>query len=170
MGKILPPVATDQVGMGERRVGEGRTEGSEFGFEGRNLVGREGGTVSTRQRERDGHVLVPVADANRIGLPERHSEPGHEAESPSVPAHAEHDTGKIMARMVTRDLRLGPTTLSITETGEGTPIVFLHAFPLNARMWTPQLEALPAGWRGVAPDLRGFGNRPVPRTPARHVA
>ena len=97
MGQILPPVATDQVGMGKRRVGEGRTEGPEFGFEGRNLVGRKGGTVSPRQRERDGHVFVPIADANRIGLPERHSEPGHEAERPSVPAHAEHDTGKIMA-------------------------------------------------------------------------
>jgi 3-oxoadipate enol-lactonase len=71
--------------------------------------------------------------------------------------------------MVTRDLRLGPTTLSITEAGEGTPIVFLHAFPLTARMWTAQLEALPAGWRGIAPDLRGFGKSPRTATPARHV-
>ncbi|AMY12161.1 AB hydrolase superfamily protein YdjP [Luteitalea pratensis] len=71
--------------------------------------------------------------------------------------------------MVTRDLSLGPTTLSITEQGEGTPIVFLHAFPLNARMWTPQLEALPPGWRGVAPDLRGFGKSPRVANPARHV-
>jgi pimeloyl-ACP methyl ester carboxylesterase len=71
--------------------------------------------------------------------------------------------------MVTRDLRLGSTTLSITERGEGTPIVFLHAFPLNARMWTAQLEALPAGWRAVAPDLRGFGHSPRTADPARHV-
>jgi len=33
-------------------------------------------------------VFVTVAYANRIGLPERHSEPGHEAERPYVPAHA----------------------------------------------------------------------------------
>ena len=71
--------------------------------------------------------------------------------------------------MVTRDVRLGPTTLSITEHGEGAPIVFLHAFPLNARMWAPQLEALPAGWRGIAPDLRGFGKSPRTANPARHV-
>ena len=71
--------------------------------------------------------------------------------------------------MVTRELTLGPTTLSITEAGDGTPVVFLHAFPLNARMWTPQLAALPAGWRGVAPDLRGFGKSPRGATPARHV-
>jgi len=71
--------------------------------------------------------------------------------------------------MATRDVRLGPTTLSITEQGEGAPIVFLHAFPLNARMWKAQLEALPAGWRGIAPDLRGFGMSPRTANPARHV-
>jgi 3-oxoadipate enol-lactonase len=43
------------------------------------------------------------------------------------------------------------------EDGAGEPIVFLHAFPLSARMWDAQLSALPAGWRGIAPDLRGFG-------------
>jgi pimeloyl-ACP methyl ester carboxylesterase len=33
--------------------------------------------------------------------------------------------------------------------GAGTPLVLLHAFPLDGRMWAPQVEALP--------DLRGFG-------------
>jgi 3-oxoadipate enol-lactonase len=36
-------------------------------------------------------------------------------------------------------------------------MVFLHAFPLSAEMWAPQLEAVPPGWRFIAPDLRGFG-------------
>jgi len=36
-------------------------------------------------------------------------------------------------------------------------VVFLHAFPLNAEMWMPQLRALPEGWSAVAPDFRGFG-------------
>lgn len=36
-------------------------------------------------------------------------------------------------------------------------LVLLHAFPLAAEMWQPQLAAVPAGWRFVAPDLRGFG-------------
>ena len=46
-------------------------------------------------------------------------------------------------------------------------VVFLHAFPLDAEMWVPQLRALPEGWAAVAPDFRGFGssdpdeNRPV---------
>jgi pimeloyl-ACP methyl ester carboxylesterase len=36
-------------------------------------------------------------------------------------------------------------------------LVLLHAFPLAAEMWRPQLAAVPAGWRVVAPDFRGFG-------------
>jgi 3-oxoadipate enol-lactonase len=45
--------------------------------------------------------------------------------------------------------------------GQGTPggraLVLLHAFPLSAEMWQPQLAAVPPGWRFLAPDLRGFG-------------
>lgn len=43
------------------------------------------------------------------------------------------------------------------EAGSGDAVVLLHAFPLDARMWTPQLERLPASHRWIAPDLRGFG-------------
>lgn len=71
--------------------------------------------------------------------------------------------------MQARDVAVGSVTLSVTEAGTGTPIVFLHAFPLNARMWTTQIEALPAGWRAIAPDLRNFGKSPRTATPARHV-
>lgn len=39
----------------------------------------------------------------------------------------------------------------------GRPLVWLHAFPLGADMWRPQLDAVPAGWRLIAPDLAGFG-------------
>jgi 3-oxoadipate enol-lactonase len=42
------------------------------------------------------------------------------------------------------------------EAGGGEPLVLLHAFPLNAEQWLPQLTRVPAGWRVVAPDLRGF--------------
>ncbi len=41
-------------------------------------------------------------------------------------------------------------------------VLFLHAFPLQAAMWEPTLGALPAGWRGIAPDLRGFGHSTLP--------
>ena len=41
------------------------------------------------------------------------------------------------------------------EAGTGWPVVLLHAFPLNADMWRPQLERVPSGWHFIAPDLRG---------------
>jgi len=44
----------------------------------------------------------------------------------------------------------------------GIPIIFLHAFPLNQRMWQPQMEFLQARDIGyLAPDLPGFGKSPV---------
>jgi len=43
------------------------------------------------------------------------------------------------------------------EAGAGWPVILLHAFPLSADMWRPQLARVPEGWRFIAPDLRGFG-------------
>lgn len=43
------------------------------------------------------------------------------------------------------------------ESGAGRPVVLLHAFPLGADQWSPQLTNPPAGVRFLAPDLRGFG-------------
>ena len=59
-----------------------------------------------------------------------------------------------------RTIAAGPRTLSYLATGpfpNGRVVVFLHAFPLNAGMWLPQLQGLPEGWSGIAPDFRGFG-------------
>ena len=41
-------------------------------------------------------------------------------------------------------------------------VVLLHAFPLNATMWRPQVERAPTGWRFVTPDLPGFGTSWLP--------
>lgn len=50
------------------------------------------------------------------------------------------------------------------ERQRGT-LVLLHAFPLSADMWEPQLAAAPPGWRVLAPDVAGFGRSfPVPDT------
>jgi 3-oxoadipate enol-lactonase len=43
--------------------------------------------------------------------------------------------------------------------GSGRPkgtLLLIHAFPLNARMWEPQLALAANGWRVVAPQLRGM--------------
>lgn len=34
--------------------------------------------------------------------------------------------------------------------------MLLHAFPLSADQWLPQVHRVPPGWRFIAPDLRGF--------------
>src|ERR671935_2434417 len=48
--------------------------------------------------------------------------------------------------------------LAYSDTRQGSPVVLLvHGFPLNRSMWDPQLGALRARARVVAPDLRGFG-------------
>ena len=41
-------------------------------------------------------------------------------------------------------------------------IVLLHAFPLGANMWEPQIRSIPKGWRLITPDLRGFGGTTDP--------
>jgi 3-oxoadipate enol-lactonase len=46
-----------------------------------------------------------------------------------------------------------------TSEGAGSPaLVLLHAFPLDGRMWKPQVEALSSHHQVVVPDLRGFGS------------
>lgn len=43
------------------------------------------------------------------------------------------------------------------EAGQGTPVLLVHGFPLDHTMWQPQLDALSATSRLIAPDLPGFG-------------
>jgi 3-oxoadipate enol-lactonase len=48
--------------------------------------------------------------------------------------------------------------IAFEEHGDGKPVILLHAFPLNRRMWEPQIEALISeNCRVILPDLRGFG-------------
>lgn len=46
-------------------------------------------------------------------------------------------------------------------------VLFLHAFPLTAEMWEPNLGVLRDGWRAIAPDYRGFGRSSLPDPPHR---
>lgn len=39
----------------------------------------------------------------------------------------------------------------------GVPVMFLHGNLTSATWWEETMLALPAGFRGIAPDLRGFG-------------
>lgn len=44
--------------------------------------------------------------------------------------------------------------MAYLDAGSGSPaVVLLHAFPLHARMWEPQIDALCPIWRVIAPTL-----------------
>lgn len=49
------------------------------------------------------------------------------------------------------------------DEGDGPPVLMLHGFPDTSYMWRHQIRALSAaGFRVIAPDLRGFGDSGKP--------
>jgi 3-oxoadipate enol-lactonase len=56
------------------------------------------------------------------------------------------------------DTNMDNARLNWREAGSGTPVVLLHAFPFSSAMWEPQLSSVPAGFRFIAPDMRGYGS------------
>jgi 3-oxoadipate enol-lactonase len=65
------------------------------------------------------------------------------------------------------DSRTSGGIMSYREFGEesGDPLVLLHAFPLDSRMFEPQTKALAGLRRLITPDYPGFGRSP--RAPAQ---
>jgi len=57
-------------------------------------------------------------------------------------------------------------SIEYDDIGNGVPLLLIHGFPLDRRMWRPQIDALAAsGYRVITPDLRGFGDCDVPDGP-----
>ncbi|HXH22737.1 MAG TPA: alpha/beta fold hydrolase [Dehalococcoidia bacterium] len=52
--------------------------------------------------------------------------------------------------------------IAYTDQGSGTPLVLIHGYPLNRRMWDPQVEGLSDAARVIAIDLRGHGESQAP--------
>lgn len=55
--------------------------------------------------------------------------------------------------------------LAYDENGSGRPLVLIHGYPLNRKIWQPQLQSLTDAARVIAPDLRGSGESDVPPPP-----
>lgn len=64
----------------------------------------------------------------------------------------------------TRQIEANGQTFTVDEAGEGDAVALcLHGFPECRFSWRFQLPALAAaGWRAVAPDLRGYGDSSRP--------
>ena len=66
--------------------------------------------------------------------------------------------------MISRILKTDVLDFHILEAGTGPLVVLLHGFPDLAIGWTHQIKALSqAGYRVVAPDLRGYGQTGGPQ-------
>jgi pimeloyl-ACP methyl ester carboxylesterase len=62
-----------------------------------------------------------------------------------------------------RQVQIGGIDLHVAEQGEGKPVVLVHGFPELWYSWRHQMAALAAaGYRAIAPDMRGFGRSSAP--------
>ncbi|MFI5717075.1 alpha/beta fold hydrolase [Nocardia sp. NPDC051750] len=59
----------------------------------------------------------------------------------------------------------GGVRMHIAEQGGGHPVIFCHGFPHTGYVWHRQVTALSAaGYRAIAPDLRGAGRTDAPES------
>lgn len=52
--------------------------------------------------------------------------------------------------------------------GRGEPIVFIHGFSLDHRMWQKQVDFFTNKFQVITYDMRGFGNSSLPTNPYSH--
>jgi pimeloyl-ACP methyl ester carboxylesterase len=57
--------------------------------------------------------------------------------------------------------------LAYSDAGQGQPVLFVHGYPLNRRMWQPQIDGLSGMCRTLAIDLRGHGESQIVPGPYR---
>lgn len=56
-----------------------------------------------------------------------------------------------------RHATLAGRAMAFADHGDRPPLLLVHGFPLDHSLWLPQLDALSATRRVIAPDLAGFG-------------
>lgn len=67
------------------------------------------------------------------------------------------------ARITRRDVAANDITLHVAEQGQGPLVLLCHGWPELAHSWRHQIPALAAaGYRVVAPDMRGYGGSSAP--------
>jgi pimeloyl-ACP methyl ester carboxylesterase len=70
---------------------------------------------------------------------------------------------------VTKTVQVSGLSFPVVDHGTGPAVVLLHGFPDDRHLWRYQIPALAAaGFRVIAPDLRGFGDAPRPSDPQEY--
>jgi pimeloyl-ACP methyl ester carboxylesterase len=54
-------------------------------------------------------------------------------------------------------------TIHYQDKGAGRPVVLIHGFPLDGRVWAGQVDVLARTYRVIVPDLHGFGQSKASR-------
>ena len=68
-----------------------------------------------------------------------------------------------MSEIAHRTIETNGIRMHIAEAGEGPLVLLCHGFPESWYSWRHQLKALAeAGFRAVAPDMRGYGRTDAP--------
>jgi pimeloyl-ACP methyl ester carboxylesterase len=67
------------------------------------------------------------------------------------------------AAFASRKIAVSGITLHVMVEGEGPDVLLVHGFPDSHQVWRKQIPALvAAGYRVIAPDMRGFGESAAP--------
>ena len=68
------------------------------------------------------------------------------------------------------DVATNGISLHVTEQGEGPAVLFCHGFPDTSATWRRQMKAVAAaGYRAIAPDMRGYGRSSAPADAALYT-
>ena len=67
-------------------------------------------------------------------------------------------TNQMTAQPTRRTLSLDGVTLSILEAGTGDPVIYVHGVVTTSNIFTKYLAAYSPAYRGIAVDLRGYGD------------
>lgn len=71
--------------------------------------------------------------------------------------------------MIARQAEVNGTRLYYEMAGSGEPLVLLHGFSLDTRLWDEQFDAFAQHYRTIRYDARGFGRSSLPDGPYRHI-